>query len=262
MQNLNNDKSDYDPYPCIPPSNASEAVCTFRKGLAPASTNYLNWDYVEIAEIPVESYSNYIDIQVIPGTLAPKYYFAYYYIEAPYNSKSSFETLYSVYSITYACPDESLITTIPDLSFNWAASYQLNGDLFARTSNQLVISVSIESLDFPLFRGSDVSAMGFFLIYLPWVINDQGDLDCSLQYRTDVNLMVNVLLDNLGNSIMIFSFSTYIDGVTFSDNIICHNAWTPMSRSQEQYTSFITKRSGEILSKKVVAQTQSVFEPG
>ena len=262
MQNLNNDKSDYDPYPCIPPSNASGAACTFRKGLAPASTNYLNWDYVEIAEIPVESYSNHIDIQVIPGTLAPNYYFAYYYIEAPYSSKSSFETLYSVYSITYACPDESLITTIPDLSFNWAASYLLNGALFARTSNQLVISVSIESLDFPLFRGSDSSELGFFLIYLPWVINDQGDLDCSLQYRTDVNLMVNVLLDDLRNSIMIFSFGTYIDGVTFSDNIICKNAWTPMSRSQEQYTSFITKRGGEILSKKVVAQTQSVFEPG
>ena len=242
------------------PADSSGASCVFRTGVNALSSDYRDWNYIEVSGISINTPEDFIDIPVVPDLLSPILYFSYYIVD---NQK--IEINYRNYKVFYTCPDENtLASTSCEISFDWEGSKEMNnGGLIARTVNTLVVKIQISGTVLTGFRGGGNS--GFLLVFLPWIVTysvEDSGIYCEFQTFTSISVNVRVFTQEDASGIVLTFMDFEESGTEFSDQMVCYNLWTPISRKQEKYMTFVTDHAGVLIAKKEIEEQTGVFDAG
>ena len=223
--------------------------CIFKPGINPSSDNFYEWVRVEITEINLFLFNQYIDLLLSnsdqPGEIA-----AIYYIRIN-------EDFYLPID-GYKMEKRKDPTNLPNskiFSFNWLKSQQFEKMfIYPNTRVTGFFDLKIEADVFTDLKKLDTV---YLMVYIDWMIRRNMDdiypLKCS--FTTNEKLILDLMdlsIIELRKSLMIIRIDglSLIDGDVFDKSIQCKNFITPYAlKTDNLYFVTVNNNQGELLVK-------------
>lgn len=223
--------------------------CTYKPGINPGSDNFYEWVRVEVTEISLFLFNEYIDLLLVNGN-QPAEIAAIYYIRI----NEDFYLPIDGYKIEKR-KDPTDLPNSKIFSFNWLKSEQ--ADNMTIYPNMRVTGYLDLKIEADLFSNLKKLDTVYLMVYVGWVIRrkmyDTYPLECSFTKNDKVILdFIYFSIPEENKSLMIIRIDglSLIEGDIFEESIQCKNFITPYAlKTNDLYWVTVNNNKGELLVK-------------